>query len=129
MASRRNSIGRHLTAGPVRLTTEEFSRSFRRRCVVLALLLALGGAVGLYLAFSHFSHLSFASEPDSQLEQLQGELEGMRLSLERALLDLDIAGVTQSELERQLAVLTEQHKQVREELEFYKAAGGQPKGK
>ncbi len=54
------------------------------------------------------------------LEQRNRELEQ---TAERALLDLEISAVTQLELERQLVVLNEQLKQLKEELEFVKNAG------
>lgn len=63
-----------------------------------------------------------------QNQGLQAELQGTRAELERALLDLEIASVTRSEIERQLIVLTEQHKQVREELEFVRSASVRTRG-
>ncbi len=55
-----------------------------------------------------------------ELEATLRETEG---TVERLLLDLEIAAVTQLELERQITVLNEQLKQVREELEYVKRAG------
>lgn len=43
--------------------------------------------------------------------------------VERLLLDLEIAAVTQLELERQISVLNEHLKQARDELEYIKSAG------
>lgn len=51
--------------------------------------------------------------------------QGLRDELQRAGLDLEIAAVTRMELERQIVVLNEQLKQVQEELEFIKTAGGE----
>lgn len=55
-----------------------------------------------------------------ELEATLRETEG---TVERLLLDLEIAAVTQLELERQITVLNEQLKQVREELDYVKSAG------
>ncbi|MBW7861064.1 MAG: hypothetical protein KJZ96_13130 [Rhodocyclaceae bacterium] len=48
--------------------------------------------------------------------------EELRDALERASLDLEIGAVTRSELERQIVVLNEQLKAIKQELEFAKAA-------
>lgn len=133
MASRRHSIGRKLTAGPVCLTMEDASRRSARRVLFWVLALVIVVAVALYFVVPRIadaleSQPSPTPESESELLSLQAELEDTRRSLERALLDLDIAGVTQAELERQLGVLTEQHKEVRSELEFYKSAGSRSRG-
>lgn len=54
---------------------------------------------------------------------LEETADSLSRKLERAMLDLEIGAVTQSELERQIAVLNEQLKQLEEELEFLKSAG------
>lgn len=54
---------------------------------------------------------------------LEETVDSLSRKLERAMLDLEIGAVTQSELERQIAVLNEQLKQLEEELEFLKSAG------
>lgn len=62
--------------------------------------------------------------------QLEGEKRALETALiesgdkvERLLLDLEISAVTQSELERQITVLNENLKQVKDELEYVKSAG------
>jgi hypothetical protein len=59
----------------------------------------------------------------SEKQVLEERADGLSRKLERAMLDLEIGAVTQSELERQIAVLNEQLKQLKEELEFLKSAG------
>ena len=56
---------------------------------------------------------------------LEAHNEELGESLERAMLELEIASVTRAEIERQLVVMTELHKQVRAELEFLKSAAGE----
>lgn len=60
-----------------------------------------------------------AEAANRELEATLRETEG---TVERLLLDLEIAAVTQLELERQITLLNEQLKQVREELEYVKSA-------
>lgn len=95
---------------------------------MVCLLIAAGvGAVLLQFAIQRMSDMR-ASMLSEENRTLQEELAGTQADLERALLDLELASVTRSELERQLIVLTEQHKQVREELEFVRSATGRSRG-
>lgn len=59
----------------------------------------------------------------SEKQGLQERVDRLSQKLERAMLDLEIGAVTQSELERQIVVLNERLKQLKEELEFLKSAG------
>lgn len=92
-----------------------------RRIIVIAVISAIAGAFALQYLTQQMSQMRLAGLSE-EIQALETELEGTRKELERALLDLEIAAVTRAELERQLVVLTEQHKQVREELEFVKSA-------
>lgn len=127
MASRKNPLSRALSAGRITLTTEHALRRSRRRQMVCLLIAAGVGAVLLQFAIQRMSDMR-ASMLSEENRTLQEELAGTQADLERALLDLELASVTRSELERQLIVLTEQHKQVREELEFVRSATGRSRG-
>ena len=59
---------------------------------------------------------------EAEKQGLQASLRETELTLERAVLDLEIAAVTQLELERQISVLNENLKQVKEELEYVRSA-------
>lgn len=121
MPSRQNSISRGLTSGPVTLTTAQSARKVVRRIIMIVVVAAVAGAFALQYMTQQMSQMHL-TELGVEIRTLETELEGTRKELERALLDLEIASVTRAELERQLVVLTEQHKQVREELEFVKSA-------
>jgi len=60
---------------------------------------------------------------EAENEALHGRVDTLNESLERAQLDLQIAAVTQQELERQIVVLNEELGRLRDELEFLKSAG------
>jgi chromosome segregation ATPase len=108
--------------------------------VLFAAVAAAGvGAAGAWHLHSHFIPIERYAQLAAQTSGLErdnrqlrerireaGEAaQGLRDELQRAGLDLEIAAVTRIELERQIVVLNEQLKQVQEELEFIKTAGGE----
>ena len=122
MVFRRRSTSHELADGSLVLTSGKRYRKLASSLFLLVLVLILVG-----LAFRYYEREFL---PNQQLEQLEREnlqlrtaVADLRLSLERAMLDLEIAAVTRSELERQLIVLNESHKQVKEKLEFMESAG------
>ncbi len=131
MVFRPSPESRELTAEPLVLKAERHHGG--RWLLVAALVVGLVSA-GYYVAERFGLESPFdrsrVVEREAALKRLEAEnreltnragvLEG---ELERALLDLEIAAVTQQELERQIAVLNEQLGQVKEELEFLKSAG------
>lgn len=127
MPSRQKSISRGLTSGPVTLTTAQSAKKVVRRIIVIVMIAAIAGAFALQYFTQQMSQMRLNGLSE-EIQALETELEGTRKELERALLDLEIAAVTRAELERQLVVLTEQHKQVREELEFVKSAAVRTRG-
>jgi hypothetical protein len=127
MSSRKRSLGRALAGGNITLTTEQSARRARRWLLILLILSAVVGAVILQISMQRMSDVRIAMLVENN-EALQEELQGTQADLERALLDLELSTVTRTELERQLIVLTEQHKQLREEFEFVKTAAGRPRG-
>jgi hypothetical protein len=129
MALGRRSRSRELTASDIVLTA-----SGRRGPALLfwGFVIMLAGAVAVGVIY--VEQLIRADDRVEALEVAKRALEAGNRELEtafrdsedtveRLLLDLEIAAVTQSELERQLAVLNENLKQVREELEYVKTAG------
>lgn len=122
MAFRRRSAGRELADGSFFLASRQRSR--KRALWLFAAIVVLVFAAG---AFRHYEREYFPNLQVERLEreneQLRADLADLRGSLERAMLDLEIASVTRSELERQLTVVNENHKQVKEELDFIKSAG------
>lgn len=124
MARRRVSPGR-------RFTREEWVLApvmQRRRPWLGALffaLLVLAAATTIVFLQARY----FPDERVAVLERdnaaLEAHNEELGESLERAMLELEIASVTRAEIERQLVVMTELHKQVRAELEFLKSAAGE----
>ena len=119
MHSRPNTANRHLTQDPVILTSPIRSKPAFFKVLLLFMLAALFGAAMLYYVILRAPEIRL----DSRVTALQEELEQTRAELETTRMDLEISTVAHEELERQLAVLTEQHKVVREELEFIKSAG------
>lgn len=125
MHSRSNTENRHLTTGKVVLATPGQGKVGVVRFLKIFVFAALIGAGGLYYVSQHTSLLPF----DTRITEIEQELERTREALQSAQMDLEISLVTRTELERQLAVLNEQHKQVREELEFVRSASGQGQGR
>lgn len=119
MHSRPNTANRHLTQDPVILTSQSRSKAGLFKILLLFILAALFGAAVLYYVILRAPEIRL----DSRVTALQEELAHTRAELETTRMDLEISTVAHEELERQLAVLTERHKVVREELEFIKSAG------
>ena len=124
MFSRRRSASRELAGGSIVLASEGRFRKFVFWVVLFVMLLVAGG-----LGFRYFEQKYL---PDLRVEALENENEALRAdvaelreALERAMLDLEIASVTRSELERQLIVLNDSYNQVKKDLEFVKSAGGE----
>lgn len=124
MHSRSNTANRHLTTGQIVLATPGQGKVGVVRFLKIFVFSALIGAGMLYYLSQHTSLLPF----DAHIAAVEQELERTREALQSAQTDLEISIVTRTELERQLAVLNEQHKQVREELEFVRSASGQGQG-
>jgi uncharacterized small protein (DUF1192 family) len=120
MHSRSNTANRHLTTGKIVLATPGQGRLGVLRFLKIALLSALFGAGVLYYLAEETSVLQL----DARLAAVEEELARTRAELQSARMDLEISLVTRTELERQIAVLNEQHKQAREELEFVRSATG-----
>lgn len=130
MAFRRSSASRSLTSGPLVLTSE------RRYGKLLAFFIALAlVATAALFGFRHYGY-EFSVGPaqedevpeivvrlEAEREALHERVAALNESLERAQLDLQIAAVTQQELERQIVVLNEELGRVRDEMEFLKSAG------
>lgn len=125
MHSRSNTANRHLTTGKIVLATPGRAKLGVFRFLTLVVLSALLGAGGLYYLSQDTSLLPF----DARIAALEQELAQTRAELQSANMDLEISLVTRTELERQISVLNEQHKQVREELEFVRSATGQGQGR
>lgn len=136
-ARRRESCD--LSRGTVVLKSVRPARSRVLAVLFAAVATAAAGAGGVWYLDSHYV-------PIERHEQLAAQSRGLELdnrqlrervresgetaqelrdALQRAGLDLEIAAVTRMELERQIVVLNEQLKQVQEELEFIKTAGGE----
>lgn len=123
------SRNRELTACDLVLTAQS-----RRGPAVLfwGFVIVLAGAVAVGVIYIEQLIRADARVEALELEKRQLGAENLRLeaslqesggTVERLLLDLEIAAVTQLELERQITVLNEQLKQVKEELEYVKNAG------
>ncbi len=123
------SRNRELTASDLVLTA-----SSRRGPAMLfwGFVIVLAGAVAVGVIYIEQLIRADARVEALELEKRQLGAENLRLeaslqesggTVERLLLDLEIAAVTQLELERQITVLNEQLKQVKEELEYVKNAG------
>ncbi|NMG04618.1 hypothetical protein [Azoarcus taiwanensis] len=123
------SRNRELTASDLVLTA-----SSRRGPAMLfwGFVIVLAGAVAVGVIYIEQLIRADARVEALELEKRQLGAETLRLeaslqesggTVERLLLDLEIAAVTQLELERQITVLNEQLKQVKEELEYVKNAG------
>ena len=114
---RRRSANRELTTGSYQLTTGP--RHARRVLLALAVIvLALLAGGGLRYSLEHFA-------PKSQLSSLAQQNSELRSELDKARFEFEVERATRSELERQLASLTEKLRQTEEELAFMKAATGQ----
>ena|SRR5690554_6758683 len=125
MHSRSNTANRHLTTDKVILVTPGQGKVGVCRFITIFVLSALFGAGALYYLAENTSVLQF----DSRIAEVERELAHTRAELQSTRMDLEISLVTRTELERQFAVLNEQHKQVREELEFVRSATGQGQGR
>lgn len=121
MHSRSNTANRHLTTGKIVLASPGQGRVGVFRFLKIFIFSAMLSAAGLYYLAKETSLLQF----DARLAEVEEELAQTRAELQSARMDLEISLVTRTELERQIAVLNEQHKQVREELEFVRSATGQ----
>ena len=129
MAFGRRSRSRELTTNEMVLTA-----SSRRGPAMLfwGFVILLAGAVAVGVIY-----IEQLIRADTRIEalvlekrQLEREKRALEAALiesgdkvERLLLDLEISAVTQSELERQITVLNENLKQVKDELEYVKSAG------
>lgn len=136
-ARRRDSCD--LSRGTVVLKSAHPPRSRVLAVLFAAVALAAVGGGGAwyldnhYIPFERYEQLAAQSRglelDNRQLRERVREsgetAQGLRDELQRAGLDLEIAAVTRMELERQIVVLNEQLKQVQEELEFIKTAGGE----
>lgn len=124
MAVRRKSPGRQFTRDEWVLSPSVQRRRLWFGAVVFSLLVIVVASGALFLQARYFP-----DERVAALEREQAVLEArnddLRQSLERAMLDLEIASVTRAELERQLVVMTERYRAAQEELEFLKSAGGE----
>lgn len=129
MALGRRSRSRELTASDIVLTA---SGRLGQALLFWGFVVMLAGAVAVGVIY--IEQLIRADDRMEALEvakraleagnrELETALRESEDTVERLLLDLEIAEVTQSELERQLVVLNENLKQVREELEYVKTAG------
>ncbi|MDX5362531.1 MAG: hypothetical protein LPJ91_00035 [Pseudazoarcus pumilus] len=125
MHSRSNTANRHLTTGKIVLATPGRGKVGVFRFLTIFVCSALIGAAALYYASQETSLLQF----DARIADLEEELAQARAELQSVRMDLEISLVTRTELERQLAVLNEQHKQAREELEFVRSATSQGQGR
>lgn len=130
MAFRRSPASRSLTSGPLVLTSE---RRYGKLLIFSALivLIVVAALVGIrYYGYEFSIGPAKEDEVPEIVLRLEGEKEALHErvvalneSLERAQLDLQIAAVTQQELERQIVVLNEELGQLKDELEFLKSAG------
>lgn len=118
MAFGKRSIGRTLSSGPVRIVSNDMISRARRRTFLWLLLAAALGAVAY-----HYATLPLrADQLNRYMQQVQLEREEVRAELQGARTDLDIATATRAELEGKVQALTERSQELREELEFVKAA-------
>ena len=118
MASGKRSIERVLSSRPVQIVSEDMLLRARRRTFLLWLLAAALGA-----AAYHYATLPLRAEQlDQYLQEARVEREEVHAALKDARTDLDIAAATRAELEGKVQALTERNQQLREELEFVKAA-------
>lgn len=120
MRSRSNTANRHLTTGRIVLSTPGYARFKASGILTLFLVSAVIGAAALYYAARGTALLNF----DQRMAEMQEELAQTRAELEAARMDLEISLVARAEMERRLSALNEQSKQLREELEFVRSAGG-----
>lgn len=129
MAFRRSSRG--LSSGPLVLTSERRHGKLLVFCVVLGFVLIAAAAL---FGIRHYGYEVSIGPADDEVPEivlrleaekgaLLGRVEALNEALERAQLDLQIAAVTQQELERQIVVLNEELGQLRDELTFLKSAG------
>lgn len=88
------------------------------------LLLGLAAALGLGVRYYDHSILDVQalSTLRGERENLTRSVETLREAVAEAHLDVELERATRAELERQLAASAEELKQVREELDFLKAA-------
>ncbi|HLW05644.1 MAG TPA: hypothetical protein VKY38_08720 [Azoarcus sp.] len=118
MASGKRSIERTLSSRPVQIVSEDMLVRARRRTLLLLVLAAACGAVAY-----HYATLPLRAEQlDQYLQEARLEREEIHAALKGVRTDLDIATATREELEGKVQALTERNQQLREELEFVKAA-------
>jgi septal ring factor EnvC (AmiA/AmiB activator) len=111
---RRRSANSELTTGAYELTPR--GRHTRLLLVVLTIIIVAALSVGGVRYFlEHFAS-------GSEISSLRRENAELRSALEKARFEFELERATRSELERQLAGLTEKLHQTEEELAFVKAA-------
>lgn len=124
MASRRKSPGRRFTREDWVLSPAVQRRRLWFGAVLFSLLVIAVASAALFLQATYFPDERVAAL-EKEMAVLEARNDDLRRSLERVMLDLEIASVTRSELERQLVVMTERHRAAQDELEFLKSAGGE----
>lgn len=121
MKAGRRSPNHDLTRNEYVLTA---GRGYGRVGVVLAGVIVVLALLVVTVRFLE-NHLA----PESYLSDVRAENRQLRKELAKVNLDLEIERATRGELERQVASLNEQLRQVGEELAFLKSAGVRAPGK
>lgn len=124
MALRRKSPGRRFTRDDWVLSPAVQRRRLWFGALLFSFVVVAVAGAALVLQAHYFPDERVAAL-EREMAVLEARNDDLRSSLERAMLDLEIASVTRAELERQLVVMTERHRAVQEELEFLKSAGGE----
>lgn len=116
MAFRRRHANTALTGDNLVLLVQK--RSLVKPFLLLLFCLMLGAA-GLYAHFNKDLLVAILQAP-----RLIEENKVLRDALEQARLNQEIEVITRQELERQITTLTEQLKEDKAELEFFRSASG-----
>ena len=117
MSHRPDRITRELTHGSYVLMPDPMYRHKRIAMVwatVIAALVLLGVGV---------RYFEDRLAPETFLSEMRQKNSRLRDALNKAQFDLEVELATRGELERQVAALNDELKQVREELAFMKSAG------
>lgn len=116
MSSPRRSPNHDLTRDTYVLASADGGYQKVVMMVVLVFVALFLGVVGIRYFENHLAPASFLSD-------VRAENRELRESLAKARFELEVELATRGELERQVASLNEQLKQVSEELAFLKSAG------
>lgn len=99
------------------------SQHYRRLALIALSIVAFSVLVGAGIRYFE-THLA----PANRVLELEDENRQLRTALNKARFDLEVELATRGELERQVATLNEELKQVSEELAFIKSASGRKAG-